>query len=188
MHAMGNGEDRVAEGIARWAATRPDLDTSGTEVVGRVLRLGAVFQEAVARQLSPHGLAPGEYSVLAILRSQGGPEAELTPTALSRATYLSTGGMANLLKGLEADGLVVRRPDPSDRRGVLVRLTAAGRERVDRAVSDVAEAERRLVEGLSTRERRALARTLSRLLVSVDPRSVPAAPAPGRRRRLRDAR
>ncbi len=165
---MSERPDRIAEGIARWAEVRPDLDPSGTEVVGRVLRLGALFGDALARALAPHGLQPGEYSALAILRSRGHPEAELTPTELAESTYLSSGGMANLVKRLEAAGLVARRPDPADGRGVLVALTPAGRARVDAAVTDVAAAERRMVAALGARERAALARGLSRLLSAVD--------------------
>jgi DNA-binding MarR family transcriptional regulator len=167
---MDQEPDRIAQGIAHWARARPDLDTSGTEVVGRILRLAAVCDEAITRALAPHGLGPGEYSVLAILRSHGGPDLEVAPKALTEATYLTTGGMANLVKRLETRGLVSRRPDPSDGRGVLVRLTAEGQRRVDLAVVDVSIAERTLVRDLSVKERRMLTRGLSRLLLSVDGR------------------
>jgi DNA-binding MarR family transcriptional regulator len=165
---MDQEPDRVAQGIAHWARARPDLDTSGTEVVGRILRLAAVFDEAIARALAPHGLGPGEYSVLAILRSHGEPDLELAPKALTEATYLTTGGMANLVKRLEARGLVSRRPDPADGRGVLVRLTPEGLRRIDLAVVDVSLVERALVRELSAKERRALVGGLSRLLARVD--------------------
>jgi DNA-binding MarR family transcriptional regulator len=160
--------DRIARGIARWAEARPEVDTSGTEVVGRVLWLAARFQDTIARALSRHRLTLGEYSALAILRSQGGPDHELTPSALARATYVTTGGMANILRRLEAHGLVGGRPDPGDGRRVLMRLTAAGRERIDAALPDVAEAEGVLVRSLTARERASLARGLSRRGASLD--------------------
>jgi DNA-binding MarR family transcriptional regulator len=160
--------DRVARGIAHWAEVRPEVDTSGTEVVGRVIWLGARCQEAIARSLSAHGLGLGDYSALAILRSQGGSDHELSPSALARATFVTTGGMANLLKRLEARGLVARRADPADGRGVLVRLTDAGRERIDAAAPGVGRTERELVRSLSARERAALARGLSRLMAGLD--------------------
>lgn len=165
---MSGLSDRVAAGIERWRIERPDIDTSGTEVVGRVLRLGAIFTEALARPLSVHGLSPGEYSMLAVLRSHGAPRYELAPSALARATYLSSGGVANLLKGLEGAGLVTRRPDPDDGRGVLVRLTEAGRHRIDVAVADVAAAERDLVRSLDEGDQQDLAVRLSMLLGALD--------------------
>jgi DNA-binding MarR family transcriptional regulator len=163
-----NPTDRVGEGIARWRAERPDLDTSGTEVVGRVLRLAAIFREAIATALEARGLGIGEYSVLAILRSRGGAECELAPKALAEATYLTSGGMTNLVARMERAGLVERRPDPSDGRGWIVRLCPAGRALVDAAVSDVAAVERALVDGLPERDRRLLATGLSALLLTVD--------------------
>jgi DNA-binding MarR family transcriptional regulator len=50
------------------------------------------------------------------------------------ATVLSSGGMTKRLDRLEAAGLVQRSRNPSDRRGVEVKLTAAGRRSVDRAI------------------------------------------------------
>ncbi len=160
--------DRVARGIARWAEARPEVDTSGTEVVGRVLWLAARFQDTISRVLARHGLVLGEYSALAILRSQGGHDQELTPSALARATYVTTGGMANILRRLEVEGLVVGRPDPGDGRRVLMRLTDAGRKRIDAAMPDVAKAELGLVRSLGSRERTSLVRGLSRLMVNLD--------------------
>ena len=162
-------EDPVAEGIAYWRAQRPDLDTSGTEVVARVLRLATIFRDGVGRALAARALGIGEYSVLAILRSRGGASGELPPKVLADATHVTSGGIANLVKRLERAGLVDRRPDPADGRGTLVRLTPGGRELVDAAVVDVAEAERKLVAALSEPERCALAAALSSALRAVEP-------------------
>jgi DNA-binding MarR family transcriptional regulator len=160
--------DRIAEGIERWAAVRPDLDPSGTEIVGRVLRLGAIFREALSGVLERKGLGLGDYSVLAILRSRGGASGELPPKALAEATYVTSGGMTNLVKRLESNGLVVRRPDPDDGRGALVCITDTGRALIDSVVKDVSEAERTLVRGLPDLERRELANGLSSLLQAID--------------------
>ena len=164
----GPASDRVARGIARWAAIRPEVDTSGTEVVGRVLWLAARFQTAIVKALSEYGLTVGEYSALAILRSQGGPENEMTPSALARTTYVTTGGMANILRRLEAGGLVVGRTDPDDGRRVLVRLTDEGLARIDAAMPDVAKVELLLVQSLNARQRASLAQGLSRLMLDLD--------------------
>jgi DNA-binding MarR family transcriptional regulator len=93
---------------------------------------------------------------------------ELTPSALARPTYVTTGGTANILRRLEAGGLVTGRPDPEDGRRVLVRWTDAGRERIDAAMPRVARTKRELVQSLPARERAALARGLSRLVASLD--------------------
>ncbi len=161
--------DRVDTAITRWAEALPELDTSGMEVVARVLRAAALLEERLAEALSAHDLRPAEYSVLAILRSHGGSDAELAPTALADQAFFTTGGMTNLVKRLERDGLVARRPDASDGRGVLVHLTDAGRARVDAAAVAISTAERDALGGLSAKERRDLAKGLSSLLGTLEP-------------------
>ena len=47
---------------------------------------------------------------------------------------VTSGTMTNRVDRLADKGLVERLPDPADRRGVIVRLTDAGRERVDAAL------------------------------------------------------
>jgi DNA-binding MarR family transcriptional regulator len=44
-----------------------------------------------------------------------------------RATLLSSSGMTKRLDRMEDARLIERRPDPSDRRGTLVRLTHRGK-------------------------------------------------------------
>ncbi|MGH3374300.1 MAG: MarR family winged helix-turn-helix transcriptional regulator, partial [Actinoallomurus sp.] len=59
-------------------------------------------------------------------------------------------------------------PDPGDRRGVLVRLTDAGRTRVDAAFDDLIDRERHLLGSLTPDDRRTLADLLRSLLGPFD--------------------
>lgn len=62
--------------------------------------------------------------VSALVRlEQGGPA---TSAALGRLQQISPQGMGTTLAGLEARGLVERRPDPEDGRRVLMSVTDAG--------------------------------------------------------------
>ena len=72
--------------------------------------------------------------------------------------------MTNRVDRLAARGFVERRPDPSDRRGVIVRLTPGGMEAVDAALSDLLGHERELLADLDPGERQVLAGLLRRLL------------------------
>ena len=76
--------------------------------------------------------------------------------------------MTNRVDRLAAQGLVQRFPDPGDRRGVIVRLTDAGRERVDSAVADLVRREHQLLGRLDDDERDALVGTLRRLVAPFD--------------------
>jgi DNA-binding MarR family transcriptional regulator len=49
--------------------------------------------------------------------------------------------VTNIINRLEAQGLVVRRPNPADGRGTLAEITAGGRELVERATADLMEAD-----------------------------------------------
>jgi DNA-binding MarR family transcriptional regulator len=77
--------------------------------------------------------------------------------------------MTNRVDRLVARGLVSRGPDPSDRRGVTVTLTDAGRAVVDSAMADLLDRERILLNQLPPEERDHLAELLRRLLSPFEP-------------------
>ena len=72
--------------------------------------------------------------------------------------------MTNRVDRLTARGLVARSPDPSDRRGVKVTLTAEGRAVVDSAMADLLVRERLLLDQLPRSEQDHLTDFLRRLL------------------------
>jgi DNA-binding MarR family transcriptional regulator len=76
--------------------------------------------------------------------------------------------MTNRIDRLEQAALVARHPDPQDRRGVLVRLTAAGCARVDSALADLLTSERMLLHPISAHSRQTLADLLRALLAPLD--------------------
>src|SRR5262252_10406210 len=139
--------DEVDGLVASWQAERPDLDTEPLQVLSRVSRLARHLDRARRAAFAAHGLAAWEFDVLSALRRQGAPY-QLSPGALLRATLVTSGTMTNRIDRLEEAGLVSRRPDPQDKRGVLVTLTAAGATRVDAALADLLEAEQALLAGL----------------------------------------
>ena len=60
--------DLVGRGIAQWRSERPDIDSSGKAVVGRLLRLEEVVLRTLNDALLPHRIKYQEYAVLATLR------------------------------------------------------------------------------------------------------------------------
>ena len=72
--------------------------------------------------------------------------------------------MTNRVDRLAGRGLVERLPDPRDRRGVLVRLTADGKAAVDGAFEALLAAEADLLADLPDRDRNQLAELLRSLL------------------------
>ena len=158
-------DDVVGRGIAQWRAERPDIDSSGKAVIGRLLHLEGVVLQAVNAALEAHGLKYQEYAVLATLRVAGAPY-KMTPSSLKSRLLFTSGGLSNLLKRLEASGWIARSDDPEDGRGVLVSLTPKGRKLADAAMPDHATAELSLLQGLSAAERKLLAGLLARMMGS----------------------
>ena len=161
--------DRIT---AQWRRERPDLDPAPMGVIGRITRISALAQRELERVFADHGLAGGDFDVLATLRRTGASN-RLTPGELSRSTMVTTGGMTKRLDRLEAGGLIRREPDPRDRRGKLIALTDDGRALIDRAVEAHVRNEQRLLAGLPAAKREQLATLLRELLLTLDgPRDV----------------
>ena len=125
--------DPVDAIIEQWAGVRPDLDTAGMEVFGRVFRLARAMGDRMEKAYARYGISRGEFDVLATLRRSGEPYT-LSPRQLSGALMLTTGGMTGRLDKLERAGLLRRSPDPHDRRGLQVTLTEEGLRLIDEAV------------------------------------------------------
>ncbi|MEU8245243.1 MarR family transcriptional regulator [Nonomuraea sp. NPDC048916] len=159
--------DEVDRLVRAWREERPDLDVEPLQVLSRVSRLARHLDRARRAAFAEHDLEPWEFDVLTALRRAGKPY-ELSPGSLIRATLVTSGTMTNRIDRLAQAGLVVRRPDPEDRRGVLVSLTEAGRARVDAAFSDLLRRERELLSGLGADDRRTLAALLRTLLTPFD--------------------
>jgi DNA-binding MarR family transcriptional regulator len=160
--------DAVDRITAQWRTERPDLDSSPMEVIGRITRASVLIQRELERVFALHGLAGGDFDVLATLRRSGTP---VTPGELSRSTMVTTGGMTKRLDRLESLGLIRRQPDPNDRRGRLIALTDVGRALCDRAVEAHLENEERLLAELPVAKREQLAALLRELLIALDERA-----------------
>ncbi len=156
--------DRIVE---EWRQVRPDLDPSPLAVLGRLQRLAGLVRRRVDTILKPYGLAWELLDVLGTLRRIG-PPFQRTPTALYRACMLSSGAMTNRIDRLEGAGLVSRVPDPEDRRGILVGLTARGLEVVDEVIATVWATQAQLVASLTETERERLSTLLRTLLLALE--------------------
>jgi DNA-binding MarR family transcriptional regulator len=153
--------------MEQWRRERPDLDVSPMGVIGRLNEASALIaRDRLAPVFARFGLQMGEFDVLATLRRSGAPCA-LTPTELYEATMVTSGAMTARLDRLEKAGLIQRAPHPSDRRGVVVQLTAKGREITDDALTAHVANEHEVLAGLTREERDILAKLLEKLIGSL---------------------
>lgn len=161
-------KDRVDDILDQWQHERPDLDTSPMGVIGRISRLSRELERRLDPVYARYGLEAGLFDVLATLR-RAGPPHRMRPSDLSQAVMLTSSGTTKRLDRLESAGLIARRPDPQDRRGLLVELTPAGQRLVDRAVTDHVANEYRLLQALTPAERNQLAGLLRKMLLALPP-------------------
>lgn len=163
----GGLRDEVDDLVAAWRAQRPDLDVEPLQVLSRLSRLARHLDLARRASFASHELEAWEFDVLSALRRQG-PPYQMTPGALIRATLVTSGTMTNRIDRLAEAGLVHRKPDPRDRRGVLVTLTDQGRAKADDALADLLRRERELLASLGAGDRHTLAGLLRTLLAPFD--------------------
>ncbi|PBC11087.1 MarR family transcriptional regulator [Mesorhizobium sp. WSM3859] len=159
--------DRAGRAMEQWRRERPDLDVSPMGVIGRLNEASSLIaRDRLAPVFARFGLQSGEFDVLATLRRSGSPYA-LTPTELYEATMVTSGAMTARLDRLEKAGLIQRAPHPSDRRGVVVQLTAKGRELTDTVLAAHVANEHEILAGLTQEDREMLAKLLEKLIGSL---------------------
>jgi DNA-binding MarR family transcriptional regulator len=81
--------------------------------------------------------------------------------------YLNGFELKNRLDKTESSGLLTRRQDPSDRRGVLLEMTEEGRGRLDAYAELGARRERELLDVLEPTEKRQLNDLLRKLVTAM---------------------
>lgn len=159
--------DEVDRIIAAWRAEVPGLDTDPLAVLSRVSRLARHLDLARRSRFAAHGLEVWEFDVLAALRREG-PPYELSPGELVHQTLSSSGTMTNRIDRLAGRGLVQRRTNTSDRRGVRVRLTPSGATVVVDALHDLIGFERDVLSRIDSSQRADLAAALRTLLAGFE--------------------
>jgi DNA-binding MarR family transcriptional regulator len=65
-------------------------------------------------------------------------------------------------------GLITREADPSDGRGALIKITAAGKRIADRGIEIVVAIEDRFINELSTQMKKGLDQSMTRMIKTLD--------------------
>jgi len=156
--------DRV---LHQWAKVRPDLDVSPVGIIGRLGRLRAVIDEELEAVFAEHGITNPTFTMLVTLVRINQPGG-ISQRRLANEMGLTPGTVSARVDRLVADGLVVRSPDPADKRGSLVALTGRGRDLFEAVVPAHLANQVRLLGSLTPGEQATLARLLRKLLVAFE--------------------
>ena len=139
------------------------LDFDSMLAVSNIYRAAtAVRRRAEKGVLSDFGLSWGGFTTLWVLWVWG----EMQTADLAEECDLSKGTLTGVVKTLEKRGFVGRRQVESDRRRVMVTLTDAGLETIERLFPRFNLYEGEMVSELSTTEKQELAELLRRVIVT----------------------
>ncbi len=102
----------------------------------RLMRAFMQFKRAAWHQRSIEGCTPSEIRVMFCIKRGAKPDAhEMKVSQISKHLHVTAPTITQLLKSLEAQELIERRVDPTDRRAVGIQLTQKG-ERVTRKAEE----------------------------------------------------
>ena len=121
-----------------------------------VNRAARVMAEELANEIRPYGVGIGQWAVLMFLWAGDG----VTQADLSRVVAIEPPTMVRTIDRMVRDGLVERRPDPTDARASRIHLTPKGVALRDKLVPKAVEVNRRHLETMTATERKALHRAL----------------------------
>ena len=152
---MAEERDGVDHHVARWAAFWKDDPRFVPEIEGALVRMNDIAKWArradAAAFAGNDDFTLEDYKTLHALMVQPYPT-EATPAQLADATHVTRAAMTSRLDRLVAAGLVTREVDPTDRRRVLVRPTAKGREAWDKHIFEGMARDRHLLGALTDEE------------------------------------
>jgi DNA-binding MarR family transcriptional regulator len=159
-------QDPVDAIAAAWSRERPQTPVGSIGVVTRIWQLAKHFGDDRRRVLAEAGVDPATLDLLSVLR-RSGPPYTMSTRDLAVHSLVTAGAISQRVARAERDNLVTRRPAPGRSRAVLVELTQAGHELVERTVDRVLAREAQLLERLGPERREALAELLHELLDDV---------------------
>ncbi len=150
-----SGDEGMGGDIALGAAPNELFD----DLSFLLARANALSLAAGNAALSEHGLRVRSYSVLALAAGATRP----SQRELAELLRLDPSQVVALVDELQARGLVVREPDPADRRANVVVATERGRAVHVAAAADARAAEAALHDDLSAADRGLLTALLRRM-------------------------
>jgi len=159
--------DKVDLILEQWAREMPALDVGPMGVIGRLNRCAALMRRRLDATFERFGLSNWEFDVLTTLRRSGAPH-QLAPTTLFSQLMVTSGTMTHRLQRLEAQGWVTRAPNPADARSLLVQLSPAGLELIERAVAAHVENEKNIMAPFGADGSAALDAQLRKLLAMLE--------------------
>jgi DNA-binding MarR family transcriptional regulator len=148
-----------------FAEEYPGADPLSTECFMNIARASDQMLGELNRRLkADYDLSVSAATVLAIIDGAGEP---ITPGVIAERAIIAAASTTSVLGTLEKRGLVERRPHPTDRRKLLIDLTANGRTTIDHILPGIHRLEEEVMRALTPDERRDLLGLIAKVQTSV---------------------
>jgi len=135
------------------------LERDAETLYDALSELVRVYQFRDRDRICCHDISVTQCYALETLARQGGK----TLNDLAAQLYLDKSTASRVVDALERKGYVTRQPHPEDRRALLLKATAAGRELEGKIRDSILAEERELLAGFAPEVRQAMAQLLRQL-------------------------
>ncbi len=146
-----------------------------------LLTVGARMQAVRDRLAAEMGVTGPQYAILMAIAHLQDEEGGAGVRAVARRLHVSGPFITAQVNRLVAAGLVAKRPDPEDGRGVILRLTGLGESRLGMLAPEIQRANDTFFGPLTAEEFRILGGLAARLETSSELAAQAAAPSSGTR-------
>jgi DNA-binding MarR family transcriptional regulator len=142
---------RVLDAVSRESVTRSSL-----RLVDEFAAFGPLYLKWVRSRLRDRGMSYARMRLLGALHCKG-PQ---IMSSISEELGVTRRNVTALVDALEEEGLVRRKPHPTDRRATVIEMTGRGERTMDRLYDEHRAAVAELFEGLDEEDRKELTRML----------------------------
>lgn len=150
--------------MKRRPRSAPRNPSSSELAVRQFVRAWGLFHEAMRPYFARFGISGAQWGVLRTLqRAEEANQPPLRLTDLGEKLLVRPPSVTGVVDRLERDGLVRRRPAPSDSRAKLVALTVAGRRLVREVLRHHPAQLRTILGGFTESESRVLHELMERM-------------------------
>ena len=119
----------TSESLKKFSGHYPDADIVAIWEFVNILRAASDMSDALDKMLAQHNLLQGRWWVLVLLLREDNFTS--SPSLLAEKAGVTKATMTGFIDGLEHEGLVSRLTDRKDRRKLKIKLTTAGRKKLD---------------------------------------------------------
>jgi DNA-binding MarR family transcriptional regulator len=137
------------------------MDANINPTTQKLLKALMQFRRAEWHQRSIAGYKPSEIKVLFCIKKGMNPSTpEIKVSEISKRLHVTSPTVTQLIKGLEANGLIERNIDPEDRRSAGIKLTEKGEMITQQAAAAFEDSVNGLIEYLGEEQSNQLAELL----------------------------